>query len=328
MANLTGIALVLFFVLLSAVNGVYLSGFLVHVNIFVTLLCVFSFIALCFNIYVFRRHGFLLVRLAPKARLYLALSNVTTALNWFSFFFAVKYIEPAISATLINSVLPLTTLIIAILILGQRSKGVAEWGSAVVLFLAMILTSVTVFSGQSGRPSAEFSSYAIGVGMSVLCGVSMALNTVVAKKLNQLDVAPSTIMAYRFFLLIALSIVLVEPSTLWQDVAKAYPQLILIAVVGNLLPLFALQLGIQRLSPVTVVFLNGLGPITHFGVQGFASHLQFSWASLGAITLSTCVILFGAWVSNRPRNQTTAAPGCMPVGAAAPALVKPPPADA
>jgi drug/metabolite transporter (DMT)-like permease len=301
-----GIAFVLTFVLLSAVNGVYMSAFLVDVDVFVALFCVFSFIALCFNVYVLRHHGLLIVRLPAQVLVYLALSNVTTALNWFSFFFAVKYIEPAISATLINSVLPLTTMIISMVILNDRRKGPAEWGSAAALFVAMVLTALTVFSGNSGRPASGVSSYAIGVGMSLICGVSMALNTVVSKKLNQLEVKPSTIMAYRFFLLIALSLLLVDLPAFERDVARVYPQLLLIAVVGNMLPLFALQLGIQRLSPVTVVFLNGLGPMAHFAVQGFSSHLQFSWASLAAIAVSTCVILVGAWISHRTREGVVA----------------------
>ncbi|VTU34565.1 EamA-like transporter family protein [Variovorax sp. PBL-H6] len=299
MNNLIGVALVLFFVLLSAVNGVFLSAFLVNVDVYVTLLCVFTLIAVLFNAYTFWAHGRIYRRFSRQVWLYIGLSNLTTVGNWFGFFFAVKHLEPAISATLINSVLPLATIGIAIVLLGQRRREPAELLSAVALMAAMLITAGVVFSGQSSRPAVGFDSYVFGVAMSLVCGISMALNTVVAKKLNTLGVAPSTIMAYRFFLLILTAAVLVDGPVLRADLQQFYPEMLFIAILGNLIPLFSLQLGIKRLSPVTVVFLNGLGPITHFVVQIVSGLYAFSPASLASILFATMVICVGAYYSNR-----------------------------
>ncbi len=299
MNNLIGVFLVLFFVLMSAVSGVFLSIFLVKVDVFITLLCVFSLIALLFNAYIFWAHGQTFRRFSRQAWLYIGLSNLTTAGNWFGFFFAVKHIEPAISATLINSVLPLATIGIAIVMLRQRPRGPAELISACTLMFAMLLTAGVVFSGQSSRPAMEFNSTVIGVIMSLVCGISMALNTVVAKKLNNLGISPSVIMAYRFFLLILIAAALVDGAELTTNLRQFFPEILFITIVCNLIPLFSLQLGIKRLSPVTVVFLNGLAPITYFVVQSLSGFYIFSLASLAAILFATLVIFLGAYYSNR-----------------------------
>ena len=299
MNNLVGIAFVLFFVLLSAVNGVFLSAFLVEVDVFVTLLCVFTLIAVLFNAYTSWAHGRVYRRFSRQVWFYIGLSNLTTAGNWFGFFFAVKHLEPALSATLINSVLPLATIGIAIAMLGQRRSDSAELRSAVALMAAMLITAGVVFSGQSSRPALAFGSYVFGVAMSLVCGISMALNTVVAKKLNTLGVAPSTIMAYRFFLLVLIAAALVDGPVLRANLQQFYPQMLFIAIVGNLIPLFSLQLGIKRLSPVTVVFLNGLGPLAYFAAQIVSGLYAFSPASLASILFASSVICAGAYYSNR-----------------------------
>lgn len=305
MNNLVGVVLVLFFVLMSAVSGVFLSIFLVKVNVFITLLCVFSLIALIFNVYLLSTRGAVYRQFTRRIWFYIALSNLTTVGNWFGFFFAVKYIEPAISATLINSVLPLITIGITVMMLGQRPRGPTELLSAVALMIAMVFTASVVFSGQSSRPAMELHNSVIGIVMSLVCGISMALNTVVAKKLNTLGITPTVIMAYRFFLLILIAAIVVDKSELRADLQQFFPQILFIAIACNLIPLFSLQLGIKRLSPVTVVFLNGLSPLTYFIVQVISGFYHFSPASLASILFATCIICLGAYYSNH--NTSTRA---------------------
>lgn len=305
MKNVLGILFVLSFVFMSAINGVFLATFLVKTDVFVTLFCVFSLIMILFNALVLIRDGMIFRFFSRKVWFYIFLSNFTTAFNWFSFFFAVKYIEPAISATLVNSVLPLATIGISLTLLRQRIRSAAELLPAIALFLAMLVTASVVFSGHSGRTVSVMNGNVIGVIMSLVCGVSIALNTVVAKKLNELNISPSTIMAYRFFLLILIAGLLVDPQVLQVDIQKYYPSLLLITLVGNLIPLFLLQLGIKKLNPVTVVFLNGLAPVFYFFVQNLTNNFNFSWASLCSILFSTGVIISGAYFSHKNNSMQT-----------------------
>jgi drug/metabolite transporter (DMT)-like permease len=309
MTRAIGVLLVLFFVLLSALNGVYLSQFLVKVDVFAALFLIFLLIAAIFNVSLALQPGpHPMRRWNRETWRYVLFVNLTTAGNWFGFFFAVKHIEPAMSATLINSVLPLATIGIALLLLNKRRIDPYELGSALTLLVAMLAAAGVVFSGHSGRTVADPRYYLLGVGMSFLCGVSIALNTVVSKKLNILGVSPSAIMACRFFLLLAISLAVVDRSALATAVQDFYAELLLVAVVGNLIPLFALQYGIKLLNPVTVVFINGLGPLTHLVVQTVSGLYPLSLASLASIGFSTVAILLGAYFSNRPPRQREAVP--------------------
>ncbi|QGZ64588.1 DMT family transporter [Paraburkholderia acidisoli] len=308
-STIVGIAQVLFFVLMSAINGVFLSTFLAKTDVFSTLLCVFSIISIIFNIYILSRHGCQFLRFTRKIWLYIVCSNITTAANWFSFFLAVKYCEPAISATLVNSVSPLATICISVTLLGQRNRSTTEIWWAGSLCIAMLVTAFVVFAGRSGRPANEIQVYAIGVSMSLLCGLSIALNTVVSKRLNDSGISPSTIMTYRFFLLIALAGGLVDKQVLLENVRQFHWQIAFIAVVGNLIPLFSLQSGIKRLSPVTVVFLNGLSPLTFFVVQSITGKFIFSVSSLCSVLFATVTILFGVYYSSRSSKRAAVESG-------------------
>jgi len=308
MNNFAGIFFVLLFVMLSAVNGVYMSAFLMKIDVFVILSCVFFLIALFFNIFTYitrdrANHGF-----ARDVRLYLGLSNITTAANWISFYFAIKHIEPAISATLINSILPLVTIFIAGKMLDKNKINLGELLTSLALLTAMLVTIWVVFSGKSGRAALNSTSYLIGISMSLFCGISMALNTVVAKKLNSLKVSPSTIMSHRFYLLILIAILNVDHATFIGGVANHYQIIVLFTIIGNLIPLFSLQLGIKRLNPVTVSFINTLGPITHFLIQILSGLYAFSAQTLSAILVTTIVIFAGVFYSSRQNGPVVPDP--------------------
>lgn len=306
MTRTPGVLLVLGFVLLSAINGVYLSRFLVQVDVLAALFLIFFLIATFFNASVMVRNARHPMRdWTRQTWRYIGFVNLTTAGNWFGFFFAVKFLEPALCATLINSVLPLATIAIAVAVLGKRRVSLYELMSALALLLSMLGAASVVFSGHSGRSAPDQQSQLIGVAMSFLCGVSIALNTVVSKKLNTLGVSPSSIMATRFGLLLLVSLTLVEWGSL-ATAARQFPiEILLVAIAGNLIPLFALQQGIKLLDPVTVVFLNGLGPLMHLIVQTISGLYPLSLASLVSIAFATVSILLGAYFSNRPAKAAS-----------------------
>lgn len=318
MTRAIGMLLVLCFVLLSALNGVYLSQFLVKVDVFAALFLIFLLISAIFNVAVALQRGSHPMRgWNRETWLYLLFVNLTTAGNWFGFFFAVKYIEPAMSATLINSVMPLATIGVAVVVLGKRRTDAYELVSAFTLLVAMLGAATVVFSGNSGRTAADPQHELLGVAMSFLCGLSIALNTVVSKKLNTLGVSPSAIMAFRFVLLLLVSFAVVDRSNLVAVAREFHAEILVVALVGNLIPLFALQYGIKLLNPVTVVFLNGLGPLANLVVQTASGLYALSLASLASIGFSTIAILLGAYFSNRQPQERKAAPDAPPRAAGA-----------
>jgi drug/metabolite transporter (DMT)-like permease len=295
MTTAIGIACVLLFNVMQGVSAVYLSFFLQRADFFVVLFSVFAVIAIVFNAILVWNGGFRnridRAWLGP-----LALLNVTTAASWASFFYAVKHIEPALSSSFINAILPLAT-ICAGYVLAQRSTlKPAELAVACALLFSMLLTGWVAFVGRSGMSGTPI-DYAIGLGMSAICGIAMSVTNVVSKKLNNLGVTPEQIMAYRFLLLALGGGALASQRELVAAVSADWLPILFVAVVGNLLPIYALQLGIQRLKPVAVAFLIGLAPILVFFMQGFSQNIAFSWPSLLTTAVTTVIVLIGTYVS-------------------------------
>lgn len=296
MSSLIGITCVLIYLTLAAGSAVFLSSFLLRTDTLVVLFAVFLIIAVFFNVLLLSRKGFSF-RIDRSAWRPLLFVNVMTAASWSSFFFAIQYIEPALSSSIVNAILPLTTIVVDTLLLKRRASGFAEVAMALALCGAMLFTAAVLFGGHSGGPAKDVLSYTIGFSMSVVCGISLSCTNVASKKLNMLGVSPSEIMAYRFTLLILLAGAFASKEVIVVDILAYWPQILMVAIVGNLVPIFALQVGIQRLKPVTVAFLIGLAPIIFFFMQGLNSDIQFSWPTLACTVVTTIIIIAGTRVS-------------------------------
>lgn len=303
MNTLAGIACVLLFNVLQGASAVYLSSFLQHADFFVVVFSVFAVIAFFFNAVLACGGG----RRKPIGRggwAMLVVLNLTTAASWGSFIFAVKHIEPALSSAVLNAVLPLATIAVDYLLARRKAIAPAELAVACALFVAMLATAAVTLGGHSGM-AGTLHGYATGLAMSAVCGAAMAATNVASKKLNNAGVSPEQIMASRFLLLVLVSGVLASQRGLGEAVSAHWPPILFVAVVGNLIPIYALQLGIQRLKPVAVAFLIGLAPVIVFVMQGFSRAIVFSWASLAATAVTTLIVLAGTYVAlvHRPAPQ-------------------------
>lgn len=295
MKAVLGVGFVLAFNILQAVSAVFLASFLHRADTLVVLFCVFIVIAATFiSVGAIRGRT---IRVPQSAWPALALLNITTAASWSSFFLAVKYIEPAISSAFINAMLPLATLGTEHLITGQRTAKKSDLFTSYALCVAMFLTATALFGGQSGRPASETGSYLIGLVMSAICAIAMSVTNVASKKLNNEGVRPDQIMAHRFTLLILIAFVFMDKGRFVEQVATQWGALLFVAIIGNLVPIYCLQLGIQKLKPITVAFLIGLAPMIFFAVQGFSSVVSFSYVSLACVALTTAILLAGTYLS-------------------------------
>jgi drug/metabolite transporter (DMT)-like permease len=295
MKAVVGVGFVMAFNILQAVSAVFLASFLHRADTLVVLFFVFTVIAATFITVGVIRGG--KIRVPQSAWPALALLNITTAASWSSFFLAVKYIEPAISSVFINAILPLATLGTEYLITGPRTAKKSDLFTSCALCVAMFLTATALFGGQSGRPASETGSYLIGFVMSAICGVAMSVTNVASKKLNNEGVRADQIMAHRFTLLILIAFLFMDKGRLVDQVAAQWGALLFVAIIGNLVPIYCLQLGIQKLKPITIAFLIGLAPMIFFAVQGFSNVVSFSYISLACVTLTTVILLMGTYLS-------------------------------
>ncbi len=300
-----GILLVLAYVVFSSGNAVYLSGFLASTDVYGTLFFVFTLMAVVFGFAVKAQGGLRLAWRDGNVLIALVGVNLTTAGSWLSFFFAVRSIEPALTSVIGSAVVPLTTLLFSTLVLGIAPRSRAQWTAATALLACMVLSAWVVFSG---RTALSESTPLVGYVGSVVCGLSVALNTLISKRLNNLGAAPSEILATRFFLLIAIAALMADWDGFLMTFSTHCLDLVLIAVAGNLAPVYFLQSGLSRLPPIATGFLIGLSPVVYLVFQSFANRFSFAPVSVAAICISTVIILYGVWVSSRSAPATVNRP--------------------
>src|SRR5579872_2509173 len=212
---LYGVLLLVASVLLSASKAVYLASLLQGKNPVVLLLVTFSFTSLFFNAIEIRDlKGY---RASIKGSFAdIALLNVVTASSWISYFYAIKYLEPAIHAAVANSSGPVITIIVA---LGCRTGDkVSKAGviSAVGILGSVLILLAGTVSGRSAVGTIPVNSLVFGLGMAALCGVSIVCITFLSKRLAVAGWKASRIMAARFFGLLVIAYLLMPAGGLSQ----------------------------------------------------------------------------------------------------------------
>lgn len=290
-----GILLIFSFNILSGVQAVYLSGMLKKADVFSTLILTFLLVSLYFYVAqsISKKP---LVETRWKDWIGV---NLTTAGSWLGFFIALKYIEPAISSALANSIGPLATILITVFILRKDKLSAPQLFTALGVMVSMIFMINSTFSGHSAMGYIDRDDAILGVVMSFVCGISMVLNTLASKSLNQKGVSPGQIMSSRFIFLIIIAFLICDKPVLVYTATTFYWEILMIAVVGNIIPLYCLQLGIKKSEPLTVSLSLVAAPVIFIFIQMVNDHLYFSMNSLLGTSSAMAFVVLGIYLKQR-----------------------------
>lgn len=129
------------------------------------------------------------------------------------------------------------------------------------IFISMVLMIFITLSGKTATSNIEYNYLLWGVLASLVCGISMALTTIVSKKLYTLGISAKKVMKFRFLLLITISAFLAGKDNIFHVISNYLYILILVSTLGSVIPLFILQLSIEKLEPITISMLLVLAPI-------------------------------------------------------------------
>ena len=294
--KIIGISLVILFNILSGVQAVYLSGLLKEANVYATLCICFSFVTIIF-ILINAISNKTIKNSVKKNYTNLVIINVTTLGNWLTFFIALKYIEPAMSSALANSIAPMVTLFATYFFLKgpfpKRSQLLISLG----IFLSMGIMIFVTIAGKSASSTANLSYLWLGIIASLICGVSISSTNIVSKKLNISGINAKEIMMYRFILLIIVCGVVAGSDVIIETLKTLLLPLLFISIIGNVIPLFSLQLSIERLEPITVSLLLVLAPIFYLIIQVFNKNIPISPISWIAISISVIFVAVGTLIN-------------------------------
>ncbi|WP_370969329.1 EamA family transporter [Amycolatopsis sp. cg9] len=235
--------------------------------------------------------------------------NVTTAVTWLSMLFALRYLEPAVVNVVGIALGPVLTLVLnPLLRRGAPTLRAEAWVAAGIA----VLIGLLVWGSFTGRGALERTpgETLAGVALVLLTGVGSVANVLYSKRLSDAALPPRRVLALRFFLILAVTWVLVAFDGA-PGVGAALVPSALIALFGVALPLYLLQVGIERTEPITASILLTLSPLFAYLMQLADHRLTPSGLTLGCV--AGIVALVGAGTVARLRHdREVAAVECVP----------------
>ena len=318
-AEVVGFLFSLAFAVLAAVRDVYLGGLFQRVNPLLVALIAFGLSCSVFLPIALVRDPAGLAALVRRPAPLLGI-NVTTALAWLSFFFALKTIEPALVQALFYGVGPLSVLWLDGLVPGssRTTLSLAEHGLHIGLLASLLIAAAVALGGLSGLGAQPPAVAAAGVALAVGGGVSISISSLLCRTLNDTGIRPATLFALRFpaAIVLAATFALAAPAPLVSGVAPGLlVGVALASLVLIVLPNYVNQVGVALASPVTVRAVLALGPVLVFALQLLEQRVSSSPATLAACALYGVCALAAAVARRRAIARsvdTAAAPVALP----------------
>lgn len=285
-----GRALIVAFTVMTALKEV-ISGSLVR-NHDPLLLVFVAFSCSSAVFLILRRRGADVTRVAFRDNVgVVVVLNLVTVLAWGTVYFALQYLAPAVASTLAVATLPLFSTLLNRGLNGPQPTGRIDIVAAVVIGLAALWLSVIAWSGGGIVSATGQTQLMLAFGACVLSGLGMAASNILASRLYGAGWRPVDVMAYRFLLLVVVA------GGLWAargspivPVAPAYLVVVVAYGFGAIaLPLFILQTGLKRASPVEAGAIISLSPMLVLVFQGFDPQIRMPPG--GALCVGTTVCL-------------------------------------
>lgn len=287
-----GILLVVSFLVLANANAVFAGNLLQTIHPFTFLFWSFSACAIFFLLRLRTTEGRNALAVDRASVMPLLIVNGTTAFNWVGYFFALKFIEPAIVSAIMGGVGPLFMIGLERAI-RHRVLPPTAYVAAVGILLGACSLVWASLSGLSGMENVSLSAAIIGLSAATLGGASQALNTLATKQLGERNWNADKIMAHRFYLLIvgAFLLALTGPGLNVSTLSQV-GGISISTIFGVIVPLWLLQRGILISEPFAVAALLSLAPILTYLFQGFDNRIAWSGVSLaGCIVVVVFTVL-------------------------------------
>ncbi|MDO4232303.1 MAG: EamA family transporter [Lautropia sp.] len=286
---------VLLAVFLQAVGKVAYGVWLVEVPFTVFVFISFSMTAGLFLL--LSRQG-----AGQAAFLPLLMLNLSTALTFLSFFYALKLLEPAVVGALEIGVAPIIALLLTLLLQGERPTA-ARVMVCLGLLLGCLVLAASAFSGVGFTAGAAVNGAAWqGVLASVAAGAGAVVVTMASRKLVQCGWQYGAVLAHRFYLILPVSLGMALWGGDFSAVEWDMPVLLAVLAVsllGVTLPLYLLQIGIGRCDTHTVLVSMAALPVITFALEMLSPVYAWSWLTAVGVLVVAAFVLLDMLMSRR-----------------------------
>jgi drug/metabolite transporter (DMT)-like permease len=230
----------------------------------------------------------------------LVLINIATVGGWLTLYHVIKYLEPAVASAVITATGPILTTLMDNIIRTKKKVNFFELFFGVCIISTTAVLTYYTLAGQSGLLINNKTITIIALCGAFISGVSVVATTVYSKKLYSNGWNAGQLMAHRFYLLLIFAFLgmLCEDNILLQ-LYQNWHIIIVLSIFGFLIPLYILQLGIIRTSPVIVASLISLSPCFAMIFQLFDKRIQMNIHSVtGILVLTIFIIMNIIWSKN------------------------------
>ncbi len=304
----TGFLFSIAFVCLASVRDVYLGALFQRVAPLLVAMVAFAICTLTLLPIAMRYSHASLVILRRQWRGLLWV-NVTSAMAWLTFFAALRLIEPSLVQILYSGIGPLSVVWIdrhLTSVMPAVSLTPAERPIYAALFASLIFSAFVALAGLSGTGAQPIGWTALGVLCAAFGGISISINTMQCRKLNDAGVRPGALLSLRFpgIVLCAAILLSLAPS----DLPEFSPRVGVLLAIASLIivfPSYVNQVGISLASPLTVRVVLATGPVLIFCFQLIEGRLSASPYSLTAATLYAAVAISAGLARQRAIRYIT-----------------------
>ena len=309
MSRLLGPSLVLLFTLSQAFRDVYFGDVFQHYDFFVIILIAFTLSTGIFAFVTLIRAPADFAKLRGHMGAIIA-ANITTALAWTCFFFALTYLDPAIVNTVHSAMGPLTVIVLGacgVALAKPKAIGRIEFAGYAGIAGSVAALWWVVIAGYSGLPTTNLAASIMGLALLSVSGASITVSLLYCKRLQDCGIGADAVTAARYIVLIMLAatVVLCRGKT-----GIATPRELGILSVATtaliVLPLFAFQLGIGRTTPLTAQVIRALGPVFVFALEQFDGRMHYSAPTLVCILAYSASVIVSnvahGWSEDRERD--------------------------
>ncbi|QMV16706.1 hypothetical protein [Vibrio spartinae] len=286
----TGQYFILGYCILGSAIDVLLSGLLQSVALFVLLFWTFSCTWLGFVLVTLTISPVKFSNLIKSYKLIILL-NISTLGSWVGLFIGLKWTEPSIMVAIIFALCP----IISVLVELVTGKSIDSKNTVITVMLAIIVTMLVMLAVESTRSNVFHSDLTFTLMLSFVCILTSAclvMGTYIAKKLSKMSFKAESIQSFRFPLLICVCYLLLPtPESLTEVQPSFWAYLPIIVVLGNILPLWMLQKGIERTSVIKTNIIINITPCITFLLELFDSTIEYNNMKLAVLVLLLLVML-------------------------------------
>lgn len=221
--------------------------------------------------------------------------NLTTALAWIAYFFALKQLQPSIVNTLHSAMGPLTALLLGALIVKGTTTHQLERICYAGLAATIGLLAWITLTGRTGLATASVQDALGAFLLPLVSGASITTSLLLTKRMSERGIGVDAITVFRYPLIILIALVVLALDERHRY-AGSIPDLLELAVAAALLvalPLYLLQIGIAGTGALSGHVIRSLGPVFVFALELMDRRIGYSGATLACILLY-CGFTIGA----------------------------------